>query len=152
MTEQAIQWVRSQHALTPDKPFFMYFAPGATHAPHHVPKQWMEKYRGKFDRGWEAIREETLSKQKKLGVVPESAQLTPPPEGVQKWDALSADEKLVFARLMECYAGYASHTDHHVGRLFDTLESMGVLDDTLFIFIAGDNGASAEGTLTGTLN
>ncbi len=149
MTNQAISWVRFQQALSPDKPFFMYFAPGATHAPHHVPQQWVEKYKGKFDQGWDKIREITLERQIKLGIVPSGTKLAPKPEDIKDWDKLSADEKKLFTRQMEVYAGFAEQTDYEVGRLISTIEELGVKDNTVIIFIAGDNGASAEGQMNG---
>jgi len=152
LVDHAIAWVQSQQALTPDKPFFIYLSFGATHAPHHAPPEWIEKYRGKFDQGWDALREETLARQKDLGVVPPDTQLTARSEGIKAWDELSADEQHLATRLMETYAGFAEHTDYHAGRLVDALEAMGVLDNTLVIYIAGDNGASAEGTQSGTFN
>ncbi len=150
--DQAIAWVGAQKAMTPDKPFFMYMSYGATHAPHHVPDEWIERYRGRFDRGWDAVREETLANQKAKGIVPEDTVLTERPDGVVAWEELSDDQRKVGARLMETYAGFASHTDHHTGRLIDKLEELGALDDTIVIYIAGDNGASAEGGLDGTFN
>jgi arylsulfatase len=152
MTDRAIAWVRQQKALMPDKPFFMYFAPGATHAPHHVPKEWADKYRGKFDQGWDRLREEIFARQKKLGVVPPDAELTPRPKEIRAWDAMDPRLKPVLARQMEVYAGFMEHTDHHVGRLIDALEDLEVLDDTLIYVIVGDNGASAEGGVEGTFN
>ena len=149
MTNQAISWVRFQQALSPDKPFFMYYAPGATHAPHHVPKEWAEKYKGKFDQGWDKIRELTLERQKKLGIVPQNTKLAPKPEDIKDWEKLSADEKKLFTRQMEVYAGFAEQTDYEVGRLISTIEELGVMDNTMIIFIAGDNGASAEGQMNG---
>jgi arylsulfatase A-like enzyme len=149
MTNQAISWVRYQQALSPDKPFFMYYAPGATHAPHHVPKAWAEKYKGKFDQGWDKLREETLERQKKLGIVPPGTKLAPKPEDIKDWDKLSADEKKLFTRQIEVYAGFAEQTDYEAGRLIATLKDLGVYDNTLIIFIAGDNGASAEGQMNG---
>jgi arylsulfatase A-like enzyme len=149
MTNQAISWVRFQKALSPDKPFFMYYAPGATHAPHHVPKAWAEKYKGKFDQGWDKIRELTLERQKKLGIVPQNAKLAPKPEAIKDWEKLSADEKKLFTRQMEVYAGFAEQTDYEVGRLISAIRELGKLDNTLIIFIAGDNGASAEGQMNG---
>ena len=149
MTNQAISWVRFQQALSPDKPFFMYYAPGATHAPHHVPKEWIAKYKGKFDQGWDTMREMTLERQKKLGIVPQSTQLAPKPDAIKDWDKLSADEKKLFARQMEVYAGFAEQTDYEAGRLISTFKDLGVLDNTIIIFIAGDNGASAEGQMNG---
>jgi arylsulfatase A-like enzyme len=152
MTNQAISWVRYQQALTPDKPFFVYYAPGATHAPHHVPKEWAEKYKGKFDQGWDKVREATLQKQIELGVVPKGTQLAGKPAPIKDWDRLSADEKKLFARQAEVYAGFAEHTDHEIGRLVKAIQDMGELDNTLFIYIAGDNGASAEGGMNGMFN
>jgi arylsulfatase A-like enzyme len=149
MTNQAISWVRFQKALAPDKPFFMYYAPGATHAPHHVPKEWVEKYKGKFDEGWDKLREMTLERQIKLGIVPAGTKLAPKPEAIKDWEKLSADEKKLFTRQMEVYAGFAEQTDYEVGRLISTIKELGVMDNTLIIFIAGDNGASAEGQMNG---
>ncbi len=149
MTNQAISWVRFQKALAPDKPFFMYYAPGATHAPHHVPKAWADKYKGKFDEGWDKIRELTLERQIKLGIVPPGTKLAPKPADIKDWDKLSADEKKLFTRQMEVYAGFAEQTDYEVGRLISTIKELGVMDNTLIIFIAGDNGASAEGQMNG---
>ena len=152
MTDKAVDWMRFQHAMTPDKPFFLYFAPGATHAPHHVPKEWADKYKGKFDDGWDKYREETLARQINLGIVPPGTKLAPKPKAIKDWDALSADEKRLFARQMEVFAGFGEYTDHEIGRLASTLREMRVMDNTLFIYIAGDNGASAEGTLVGSYN
>ena len=152
MADRAITWVRQQKALTPDKPFFMYFAPGATHAPHHVPKEWSDKYAGKFDEGWDVLREQMLAKQKELGVVPENAELTARHDEIPAWDDMPAELKPVLARQMEIYAGFLEQTDHEVGRLVDAIDDLGVLDDTLIYYIIGDNGASAEGTLNGCFN
>jgi arylsulfatase A-like enzyme len=152
LADKAITWVSQQKSLMPDKPFHMYFAPGATHAPHHVPKEWSDKYKGRFDAGWDAIREETLGRQKELGVVPTDAELTARPEEISAWDDVPEELKPVLARQMEIYAGFLEHTDHHVGRLIDTLDELGVLEDTLVYVIIGDNGASAEGTPNGTFN
>jgi arylsulfatase A-like enzyme len=149
MTNQAISWVRFQKALSPDKPFFMYYAPGATHAPHHVPTAWIEKYKGKFDQGWDKMRQQTLERQIKLGVVPAGTKLAPKPKDIKDWEALSADEKKLFSRQMEVYAGFAEQTDYEAGRLIASLEKLGVLDNTIIVFIAGDNGASAEGQMNG---
>jgi arylsulfatase len=149
MTNQAISWVRFQKALSPDKPFFIYYAPGATHAPHQVPKKWIEKYKGKFDQGWDKMREWTLERQKKLGIVPQNTKLAPKPKDIKDWDKLSADEKKLFARQMEVYAGFAEQTDYEAGRLISTIKDLGVMDNTIIIFIAGDNGASAEGQMNG---
>jgi len=152
MTDHAIEWVRQQKALMPDKPFFVYWAPGATHAPHHVPDEWSAKYRGRFDDGWDAQRERTFARQKQLGIIPEDAELTARPEEIPAWDAMPDDLKPVLSRQMEVYAGFLDHTDHHLGRLVDAVDDLGVLDNTLIYYIIGDNGASAEGTPTGTFN
>jgi arylsulfatase A-like enzyme len=152
MTDRAIDWVRQQKALMPDKPFFAYFAPGATHAPHHVPNEWSNKYDGRFDNGWDVLREETFVRQKELGVIPPEAELTDRPEEIPAWDDMPDDLKPVLARQMEVYAGFLEHVDHHIGRLVDALEDLGVLDDTLVYYVIGDNGASAEGTPQGTFN
>jgi arylsulfatase A-like enzyme len=152
MTNKAMGWVRQQKALMPDKPFFMYFAPGATHAPHHVPKAWIDKYKGKFDGGWDKLREETFARQKKLGVIPADAVLTKRPDEIPAYDDMPAALKPVLAREMEVYAAFLEHTDHHVGRLLDTLKELEILDDTLIYYIFGDNGASAEGTPNGCFN
>jgi arylsulfatase A-like enzyme len=152
MTDKAIGWVRRQKALAGDKPFFMYFAPGATHAPHHVPKEWADKYRGKFDAGWDALREQTIGRQKALGVIPADAQLTERHVEIPAFDDMPEELKPVLRRQMEVYAGFLEYTDHHVGRLIDALADLEVLDDTLVVYIVGDNGASAEGTLNGTFN
>jgi len=152
LADRAITWVRQQQALVPDKPFFMYFAPGATHAPHHVPKQWSDKYKGKFDAGWDVAREQTLARQKELGVVPQDAELTTRHAEIPAWDDMPAELKPVLVREMEIYAGFLEQVDHEVGRLVDTLADLGVLEDTLVYYIIGDNGASAEGTLNGSFN
>ena len=152
LTDHAISWVRQQKALMPDKPFFAYYAPGATHAPHHVPVEWSEKYRGRFDQGWDALREETFARQKELGVVPESAELTARHDEIPAWDEMPEELRPVLARQMEVYAGFLEHTDHHVGRLIDALADLDVLDDTLVYVIVGDNGASAEGDIAGCFN
>jgi arylsulfatase len=152
MTDKAVSWMRQQKALMGDKPFFMYFAPGACHAPHHVPKEWADKYKGKFDQGWDKLREEILARQKKLGVIPQNADLTKRPAAIPAWNDVDPKMKPVLARQMEVYAGFLEHTDDHVGRLIDTLKDLQILDDTLIYVIVGDNGASAEGTLNGTFN
>ena len=136
----------------PDKPFFVYFAPGATHAPHHVPKEWADKYRGQFDDGWDVLRETTLARQKELGVVPTDTELTARHAEIPAWDDMPAELKPVLERQMEVYAGFLEHTDHHVGRLVDAIEDLGILDDTIIYYIIGDNGASAEGTINGAFN
>jgi arylsulfatase A-like enzyme len=152
LTEKAIAWTRQQKSLMGDKPFFMYFAPGATHAPHHVPKEWIEKYKGKFAHGWDKQREITFKRQKELGVIAADAVLTPRHSVIPAWDEMDPKLKPVLEREMEVYAGFMEHTDHHVGRLIDALEDMEILDDTLIYLIVGDNGASAEGTLQGAFN
>jgi arylsulfatase A-like enzyme len=149
MTDKAIAWMQFQKALTPDKPFFMYFAPGATHAPHHVPKEWIAKYKGRFDKGWDAMREETLARQIELGVVPPGTKLAPKPDAIKDWRALGADEKKLFTRQMEVYAGFGEHTDTEIGRLIDAIGDTGQLDNTLVVYILGDNGTSAEGGMNG---
>lgn len=149
MTNQAVAWLNFQETLAPDKPFFMYYAPGATHAPHHVPSSWVEKFKGKFDAGWDMLREQSLARQIQLGVVPRGTKLAPKPEGIPDWNTLSADEKKLFARQMEVYAAFAAHTDYEIGRLIATLEKLGQMENTVFILIAGDNGASAEGQRNG---
>jgi arylsulfatase A-like enzyme len=152
LANRAITWVRQQKVLMPDKPFFMYFAPGATHAPHHVPKEWSDKYKGKFDGGWDKLREETIARQKKLGVIPPDAELTARHKEIPAWDEMAGDLKPVLARQMEIYAGFMEQTDHHIGRLIEALEDLKILDDTLIYLIIGDNGASAEGTINGCFN
>ena len=152
LADRAITWVRQQQALAPDKPFFMYFAPGATHAPHHVPKEWADNYKGKFDDGWDVLRERILARQKELGVVPESAELTRRHDEIPGWHDMPAELKPVLARQMEIYAGFMEQTDFHVGRLVDAINELGVLDDTLLYYVIGDNGASAEGTPNGCFN
>lgn len=152
MTDKAIDWVRSEKSLTPDKPFFLYFAPGATHAPHQVPKEWIAKYKGKFDQGWDKLREETLARQIRLGVVPANTSLAPKPEAIKDWDKLSPDEKKLFARQMEVFAGFGEYTDTEIGRLIDAIKATGQLDNTLVFYIVGDNGASAEGGMNGLYN
>lgn len=152
LADRAIAWVRQQKALMPDKPFFTYFSLGATHAPHHVPAEWSDKYKGHFDRGWDVLREETFARQKALGVIPGDAELTARHEEIPAWEDMPADLKPVLARQMEIYAGFLEHTDHHIGRLIKSLEELEVLEDTLVYYIVGDNGASAEGTVNGAFN
>jgi arylsulfatase A-like enzyme len=152
LTDHAITWAQQQKSLMPDKPLFMYFAPGATHAPHHVPEEWSAKYKGRFDAGWDALRDETLARQLELGVVPDGTDLTARPAEIRAWDEVADDLKPVLARQMEVYAGFMEHTDHHIGRLVDALDDLGILDDTMIYVIIGDNGASAEGTPNGTFN
>ncbi|WP_423823704.1 arylsulfatase [Salinisphaera sp. SPP-AMP-43] len=152
MTDKALKWIGQQKALTPDKPFFVYFAPGATHAPHHVPKEWADKYKSRFDQGWDALREEIFAQQKKLGVIPEDCELTKRHEQIPAWEEMPEAFKPVLAREMEVYAGFLEYTDHHVGRLVESLDKLDVLEDTLVYYIIGDNGASAEGSINGCYN
>ena len=152
MTDKAMAWIAQQKALASDKPFFVYFAPGATHAPHHVPKEWADKYKGKFDQGWDKLREETFARQKKLGVIPADCQLTARHKEIPAWDEMPEAFKPVLRREMEVYAGYMEYTDYHVGRILDGLKKLEILDDTLVYYIIGDNGASAEGGLNGCYN
>lgn len=152
MTNQAIKWMGYQKSLTPDKPFFIYFAPGATHAPHHVPKEWIAKYKGRFDGGWDRFREETLTRQIKLGVVPPGTSLAPKPDAIKDWDQLTADEKKLFTRQMEIFAGFGEYTDTEIGRLIQAVEATGQMNNTLIFYIVGDNGTSAEGGMNGLFN
>ncbi len=152
IAEKAISWIGRQHAAAPDKPFFVYFAPGACHAPHHVPKEWADKYKGKFDHGWDRQRELTLEHQKKLGLVPKNTKLTPRPDSIPSWDSRSADEKRLYSRMQEVFAGFLEHADVQIGKIVDSIERMGLRDNTLIIYMAGDNGPSAEGSLTGALH
>ncbi len=152
MTDKAINWVRQQKSLMPEKPFFAYFAPGATHAPHHVPTEWADKYAGMFDDGWDALRDRIFARQKDQGVIPPEAMLTPRHEQITAWDDMPEELKPVLRRQMEVYAGFLEFTDHHVGRLFDALEDLEVFENTLVYYVIGDNGASAEGTMNGTFN
>jgi arylsulfatase len=152
MTEQARAWIKYQKALTPDKPAFVYFAPGATHAPHHVPKAWIDRWKGKFDQGWDKIREQSLARQIAMGVVPAGTPLAPKPEAIKDWDKLSADEQRLFARQAEVFAAFAEYTDHEIGRMLQTFEEVGQADNTLVFYIAGDNGTSGEGGMNGMFN
>ena len=152
MTDQAVSWVRFQQAMTPDKPFFVYYAPGAAHAPHHAPTEWRDKYKGRFAAGWDALREETLARQKAIGVVPESTELAGKPDEIKEWSELTAQEQQLFEVQMETFAGFMEHTDVEIGRLVDAIDDIEELDNTLFVYIMGDNGSSAEGGLIGTFN
>jgi arylsulfatase A-like enzyme len=152
MADKAVEWIRGQKSHDPDKPFFIYFSTGASHAPHHVRTKWADKYKGKFDQGWDELREETFARQKKLGIIPQKAQLTLRAKEFPAWDSLNADEKALYARQMEVYAGYQENADWNVGRVIGAIEDMGMLDDTLIIWVFGDNGASMEGTPTGCVN
>jgi arylsulfatase len=152
MTDRAIQWVRYTKSVAPQKPFLLYFAPGAAHAPHHAPKEWRDKYKGKFDAGWDVVRQQTYERQLKLGVLPPDTKLTRRPDWVKAWDTLSPDEKKLFTRLMENFAGYLSFADHETGRLIDAIHELPDSDNTLIFYIVGDNGASSEGGMEGTIN
>ncbi|MDR2680129.1 MAG: arylsulfatase [Tannerella sp.] len=145
LANEAIRYIADQKSAAPDKPFFLYFATGAGHAPHHVAREWIDRYKGKFDRGWDWYREEVLARQKQLGVVPAATQLPPRNNGVKPWDELSTDEKKLFARYMETYAGFISHTDHEIGRIIHFIEELGQLDNTLVVLMIGDNGAEGAG-------
>ena len=152
MAEQAIAWIRQQKAVDLEKPFFVYWAPGATHAPHHVHQKWIDKYKGRFDRGWDALREESFLRQKELGVIPPNARLTPRHSGIPAWDTLTPDQQRIAARLMEAFAGFLDHTDQQVGRLVKAIQNLGEWDNTLFLYIVGDNGGSPEGGIQGGFN
>ena len=152
LADKAIQWIGQQKALSPDRPFFAYFAPGATHAPHHVPKEWVDKYKGKFDAGWDKLREEIFARQKALGVVPADCELTQRPAEIPSFDSMPDEFKSVLRRQMEVYAGFLEYADHHVGRIFEAIEKLGILENTLIYYIIGDNGASGEGAVTGCFN
>jgi arylsulfatase len=152
MTDRAIAWIKHQQALTPNKPFFVYFAPGAVHAPHHVPKEWIAPWKGKFDQGWDKVRQETLARQIAQGTVPKGTKLAPKPRDIKDWDSLSADEKRLFAHQAEVFAGFLSYTDHEIGRMVGAVGEIGDLDNTLIFYIAGDNGSSAEGGAGGMFN
>ncbi len=152
IADQAIRWINNQKAVAPDRPFFLYYAPGATHSPHHPKKEWIAKYEGRFDQGWDKVREETIARQKGLGLVPANTQLTPRILGVAAWDSLNPEQKQLYAHMMEVYAGYLSQTDYNAGRMLEAIDKLGQLDNTLVIYIVGDNGASAEGTTQGALN
>jgi arylsulfatase len=152
MTNQAINWVKAQQSMTPDKPFFVYYATGAVHAPHHVPKEWADKYKGKFDKGWDAVRTETLERQKAMGLVPANTVLGERPKDLKAWDSLPVEQRRLFARQAEVFAGFLEQTDHEIGRFKQSLEAIGEMDNTLFIYISGDNGTSAEGGFVGMYN
>jgi len=146
LVDDAIGWINRQGSVSPDKPYFVYMAPGAVHAPLHVNQEWIDKFQGQFNQGWDKVREETLARQKKLGIVPKNTDLTPRPDSIQAWTALSADEKRLFAKHQEVFAGFLAQTDHEMGRLIKAIKKLPDTDNTLIIFIAGDNGASAEAT------
>ncbi len=152
MADKTIQWIHGQKSQDPNKPFFVYFSTGASHAPHHVAGKWADKYKGKFDAGWDALRVQTFERQKKLGVIPADAQLTPRNAAMPAWDSLTATEKALYARQMEVFCGYQENADYNIGRVVAAIEEIGLLDDTLVIYIYGDNGSSMEGTTTGCFN
>ncbi|MCP9889409.1 arylsulfatase [Cyanobium sp. ATX 6A2] len=152
MTNQAVDWMKFQKALTPDRPFLIYFAPGAVHAPHHVPREWISRWRGKFDQGWDALREQILARQIQRGVVPRGTPLASKPDFIPDWSTLSADQKRLFSRQFEVFAAFLEMTDHEIGRLIQAVDDVGQLENTLVIYIAGDNGTSAEGGANGMLN
>jgi len=152
LADRAISWIREQKSLAPDKPFFVYYCPGTAHAPLHAPKEWIAKFKGKFDQGWDQAREETLERQKKMGIVPQDTKLTVRPKEIPAWDSLSDDRKKLYSHMMEVYAAALNYCDTQMGRMFDEIDRLGQLDNTLVIYIQGDNGASAEGTLQGTTN
>lgn len=152
LADEAIQFIRDRDAVTPDKPFFIYYAPGATHSPHHVPPQWIEKYKGKFSMGWDALRAQTMKKQKELGIIPEDTELTERPDEIPAWDDQSDEDKEVYCRMMEVYCAFLEFTDHNIGRVLNYIDEIGRGDNTLVMYIQGDNGGSAEGTVQGTTN
>ena len=152
LADEAIAHMRGLNAAAPDQPFFVYYVPGGSHSPHQPTKEWIEKFKGKFDMGWNAMREEIFANQKRLGVIPANAKLTPWPEELPKWDSLSVDQKKLYARQAEVFAAYTAYTDYEIGRVIQAVEDMGKLDNTLIIYIDGDNGTSPEGTLSGTFN
>lgn len=152
LADRAISWIRTTRSVAPDKPFFMWFATGATHAPHQAPQSWIDRFRGQFDSGWDVYREQAFERQKRLGVIPQDAQLTPRPDELPAWDSLSADEKRLYARMMEVFAGFTAHTDYEIGRVIDLLRDSGEFDNTLIMYSVGDNGASGEGGLAGVVN
>jgi arylsulfatase len=152
MADKAIAWLRLQNAIAPGKPFFAYYTTGTAHAPHHAPKDWIAKFKGQFDQGWDKIREETFARQKQMGVIPANAKLTPRPKEIPAWESLNADQKKLYARMMEVYAAALAHADYQIGRVIDAVAETGELDNTLIVFIQGDNGASGEGTPQGLVN
>ncbi len=152
IADKAIRMMRASKAVAPQRPFLVYFATGATHAPHQVPPEWIDKFQGKFDGGWDKYREETFARQQQMGIVPANAKLTKRPDSLPAWDSLPEDQRKVYARMMEVFAGFTAHTDHEVGRVIDAIDDMGELDNTIILYMAGDNGSSAEGGLEGLLN
>jgi arylsulfatase len=152
MTDKAINWLRYSKSVAPQKPVLLYFAPGAAHAPHHAPEDWRDKFKGQFDAGWDKVREATYQRQLQMGIIPPDTKLTPRPDWVQPWDSLPADQKKLYARFMENFAGYLAFSDHEIGRLVDAIHELPDADNTLIFYIVGDNGASSEGGMTGTVN
>ncbi len=152
LADKAISWIRTTKSVASDKPFFLWFAPGATHAPHHAPRDWIDRFKGQFDGGWDLYREEAFRRQKALGVVPADAELTPRPEQIPAWDSLTADQRRLYARMMEVFAGFTAHTDHEIGRVVDLLKESGEYENTLVVYSVGDNGASGEGGANGTVD
>jgi arylsulfatase A-like enzyme len=152
IADRAIAWVRKVKSISADRPFFLYVAPGANHSPHHVPREWIDRFKGQFDMGWDQYRQQTFARQKTLGVIPARAKLTPRPPGLPAWDSLNADQKRLYARMMEVFAGYGAHVDHHMGRVVDAVKQLPGAENTIVIYIVGDNGASAEGGIEGSLN
>jgi arylsulfatase A-like enzyme len=152
LADHAIAWVRKVKSISPDRPFFLYVAPGATHSPHHAPQEWIDKFKGKFDMGWDKYREEAFERQKNLGVIPPDTKLTQRPESLPAWSSLNADQKQLYAHMMEVFAAYGAHCDYEMGRIVNAIKEMPGSENTLFIYIAGDNGSSAEGGIEGSLN
>jgi arylsulfatase A-like enzyme len=152
LADRAIAWTRKVKSISPDRPFFLYAAPGATHSPHQAPREWIDRFKGKFDMGWDAYREETFARQKKLGVIPQDARLTPRPDSLPAWDSLNADQKRLYTHMMEVFAAYGAHCDYHMGRVIDAVKQLPGAENTIFIYIAGDNGSSAEGGIEGSVN
>ncbi len=152
MADKAIERIRLLNAMAPQKPFFVYYAPGTAHAPHHAPEEWIAKFKGQFDQGWDRVREQTFKRQKDVGVIPADAVLTPRPDSISAWSSLTADQKKLYARMMEVYAAALSYMDHQIDRILDVIDETGKLDNTLVIYIQGDNGSSAEGGPNGVLN
>ena len=152
LADEGIKYIKDLNAAAPEKPFFLYYVPGGSHSPHQPTKEWIDKFKGKFDAGWNKVREQIFANQKRLGVIPANTQLTPWPDDLKQWDTLSADEKKLFARQAEVFAAYTAYTDHEIGRVVQAVEDMGKLDNTLIIYIVGDNGTSPEGTVLGTPN
>ncbi len=152
LADQCIARIRMLNSVAPGKPWLQYYAPGTAHAPHHAPKEWIARFKGSFDQGWDKVREETFARQKAMGIIPPSTKLTPRPAGIAAWDSLTEDQKRVFSRMMEVYAAALAHCDHQMGRILDAIEGMGDLKNTLVVYIQGDNGASAEGSAQGLLN